>query len=243
MITKKLPITTKDILKVDKMETSLFIKTGGHEISAFLDMGDFPLNCNLHRFKGLIGGDILNFHPFDLYKLLVVTKDGFITIFQNLKNSIETAENYVFKLNLKKGEIVTASAICFRETFLSFATSIEEKAERLIVLNFDTNFNLMKRSEFSFKEKFQRKNFDYIQEISDISMEFYVDDYPIMLCFERKKGTSRLIPLILNSSLVEVFKGGFIDYHNGIVENCCFYQGYLWSVDNKGIIKKVDLDI
>ena len=240
------PIQGK-LLRKDAFESCLFLRSSEKEISVFFDLGKFPLQSNIHRFRGVPGGSIVDFYPFDLKKLMVVTQDGFISIFQDVSKA-KPPGSYLFQINMLEGESVTAAAICSRDTFLTVSTRIGSKACRLLVFNFTPEFKLKKRAEqvLDQTEWFAADGSFF----SDLNMDFYIDDYPMVLGFQRF-GSNLMIPYILNYEKLGIFRQP-ISYHNDNFGKCVYLsrsggesgeidRGEVWSTDSSGLVKRLKL--
>jgi hypothetical protein len=229
------PIQGK-LLRTDSLESNLFIRTGDNEISAIFGLKASPLSSSVNRFRGTYGGPVADFRPFDINKLYTVSLDGYISIFQNLAEAARPQTN-LFQIALKEGEIVCASNICKRDTFVAVATRIGDRACRLLIFAFDNDFRLHKQAELDLhKYSWSESSGSFF---NDLSLDFYVHDFPLVLGFQRF-GDNLMIPFLVNGAVVEKFKAPIV-YHEDNFGKCVYFKDGVWSVDGSGGIKRVSL--
>ena len=232
-----LPLTQAKLLKKDKESRLLFIRTGKTQITIINAKMNSPAysQINLKNFEGT---RIQDFQSVSEDRLLTVTDSGHLNIYKEANRDLNFVieHDHLLTLSPDQKECVTCLKVCAKSKFVALCTkNSQNQLFRLIVMDFSSQGKPRERYivDLSCLE-YSRHSESYFY---DINMDFYLDEDPILLCFQRY-AENKMIPLVLRKKVELVEEP--LDYHTGLFAKCVFDgRRWVWSVDAYGILKRL----
>jgi len=224
------------IFRKEEQSGVLFVNTFFDEIEIFHNIGK---NEEKHSVKltDIPGRGIVDYQPFCGSKILVLTSDGLILIYEHSEKGCtllnKTEEDFM-------GYFGIAVSICSKEKYVAVASQKDLHIGILSMYEFsDESTSIKKLSSLDMRRNNDESENEFLYYLKELNMEYYLGDYPIILGFQYHSDFV-MIPFLYNGEEITILN----DPQPMKRDKCCrvtVYKEDIWLVDYQGKIVKLSL--
>lgn len=228
---------TSNIIRKSLDDETLFIRTGSRELTIILEISELLDGDNM-KIEKIPGDKIGDFYPLKGgNRLIFASFDGVISIVEFDRESKTSKVLSTTEVEVSSGEYFRCGAVCPQSKYASFATKKNGYISRLFLYEIKEDFSL------ALLDVIDYKGTEYAGEsssnMSSICMDFYCGKYPLIAALQELAQNYLFLYKFDGKGLVEYQKDGHLEkYHQDEVMRIRRFEESLYSVDEKGILKR-----
>lgn len=222
----------KNIRKDDE-ENNLYVLTGNNDITVYLDYQRNQFKTQIKIVEESVK-DIIDFRPLEQDKLVVLGSKCELSIFRfNKFSQVKIAEFMLSRAEENNRPIEAASlVICPRSVYVVVSAHdfFNGSKKRLYLLKIGPGFKFQLLTIKQYPNDEPDRN-SYIT----MSMDFYLNNRPMLLCYENSS-SGQVIAYLIENERFEIFQ-----VFDRFMSHYCYfstvYSNNIWSIDNSGKIR------
>lgn len=235
--------TCKQLSKTED-EKTLILNENDKTLTLFYDFNNQGLDFEKPiKVEGLMGNEIRTAAAVDNQNIVVISDDGFMSIYKIMPEERLTKPVKFATLPLMKDEEVSSLTVSGMKDFIVIATSLDVRAQRIFIFEIEQDLTPIYSSEINLDQyTFSREPLSFLQ---DLSVEYYIDGSPIILGFQFD-ADNLIVPLIYDKEQKKfLFLSPPKVYHSNRFCKAVYRKKdcSLWSVDKTGTIKRLALKV
>ena len=240
------------VFRKDKHEKHLYINTFYNQIEVYFGVGQARPQKTL-KLQNIPGNCITDFRPLKEDKLLVLSSNGLIMIYEISQEQF--SYELVFKMKGRFGgeEYFTVTCnVCRNNKFLAVCS--QKNLEMGIFKFFRISEDSMRLEEYASLDLRPLEDASFMYYIRELSLDLYKENsqIPYILGFQYVSDYL-MIPFQFNRKRGRRSRSGSLGGEIGLVDDgllversvinrSCFYGDWLWCVDSTGWVYRIGVD-